>query len=112
MPHYYLEGFENEWQLVRETVSSQKFRVVTPDEKEFAIDIHYTSPKVLIVNVCFVGTEDDLSKSVLTPVFDEIGKIALKRGDYAVIDYTLVHTSKLIDGNFSIDEKDREFRQL
>jgi len=112
MPHHYLEGFENEWQLVRETASSQKFRVTTPDNKEFAIDIHYTSPKVLTVNVCFVGTENELSKSILTPVFDEIGKIALKRSDYAVIDYTLAHTRNLSDGNYSIDKKDRKFRQL
>ena len=32
MPHYHTEGFKNDWKLVRETASSQKFRVTTPDE--------------------------------------------------------------------------------
>ncbi|MBL7129559.1 MAG: hypothetical protein ISS16_11325 [Ignavibacteria bacterium] len=108
MPHYYLEGFKNNWKIVRETSSSQKFRVKTPDDYEFAIDIHYTSPKVLTVNVVFVGNKNTLSKSILTPVFDELARIALKRSDYAVIDYTLAHADKLFDGNYSIDEKDRE----
>jgi hypothetical protein len=113
MPHYYLEeGFENNWKLIRETEASQKFRVTTPEKYEFAIDIHYTSPKVLTVNVVFVGDENTLSESILRPVFNELGRIALKRSDYAVIDYTLAHTKRLHDGNFSIDEKDRKFRKL
>lgn len=112
MPHYYLEGFENEWKLIRETESSQKFRVKTPEGHEFSIDIHYTSPKVLTVNVVFVGSEGTVSKSILNPVFNEIARIALKRSDYAVIDYTLAETKTLFDGNYSIDDEDRKIMKL
>lgn len=104
MPHYFLEGLENQWALVRETPSSQKFKVRTEDGHELALDIHYTSSKVLTVNICFVGESSALSKAVLTPVMDDLSKIALRRTDYAVIDYTLGHTDRLFDGNFSIAE--------
>ena len=112
MSHFFLEGFENEWKLVRETPHSQKFMVKTPDANEFAIDIHYTLEKVLTVNVVFKGDEDHLSKGILTPVFVELARIALKHGDYAVIDYTLAHSEDIFHGNFSIDEKDRKHRGL
>jgi hypothetical protein len=112
MPHYFLEGFENEWMLVRETTSSQKFNVKTSNGLQLAIDIHYTMPKVLTVNVSFSGAKNQISKSWMTPLFDEIGRIALMRDDYAVIDYTLVCGDQFSDGNFSIDKKDREIRKL
>lgn len=107
MPHYHLEGLENKWTLVRETPSSQMFRVVTDDKERLTIDVHYTPPKVLTVNVCFIG-HGEPSKSILTPVFDDLSKIALKRGDYAVIDYTLCSARDSFDGNFSVDEKLRK----
>ena len=112
MSHFYLEGFENKWQLVRETPYSQKFRVQTPDNREFTIDIHYTIEKVLTVNVVLKGLEDQISKDILTPVFDELARIALKRNDYAVIDYTLAISQDLDDGNYSISEEDRKYRTL
>jgi hypothetical protein len=97
MPHFYLEGFENDWQLIRETPHSQKFRVKTPDSHELAIDIHYTMEKV------FKGNEDtEVSKHILNPVFDELARIARNRGDYTVIDYTLATSKNLADGNYSI----------
>jgi hypothetical protein len=108
MPHYFLEGLENEWTLVRETSSSQKFKVKTPDGLELAIDVHYTMAKVLTVNIVYVGDKDDFSKSRMRPVMDELARIALKRTDYAVIDYTLAAASHLSDGNFSIDKKWRQ----
>ena len=111
MPHYYLEGLENEWNLIRETPSSQKYRVKTPDEYEMGIDVHYTISKILTVNICFVGSEKNLSKAILTPVMEDLSKIALKKADYAVIDYTLAHTENLFDGNYSIDKKTREVFQ-
>jgi len=98
MSHFYLEDFENDWQLVRETASSQKFRVKTPDGHEFAIDVHYTMAKVLTVNIVFKREWERLSMSILTPVIDELARVALKREDYAVIDYTLAHSKDLIDG--------------
>lgn len=103
MPHHHLEGLENEWTLVRETPTSQKYRVKTPDSFDFAMDVHYTPAKILTVNICFVGEKQRLTKSVLTPVMNDLGKIALRRTDYAVIDYTLCHADALFDGNFTVD---------
>lgn len=108
MPHYFLEGLENQWDLIRETPSSQKFRVQTPDGYVMGIDVHYTIPKILTVNICFVGTEESSSKAILTPVMHDLSKISLKRSDYAVIDYTIAHTENLFDGNFLIDKELRE----
>lgn len=108
MPHYYLEGFENEWTLVRETPSSQMFKVKTPDDRQLILSIHYTMPKVLTVDMTFMGKKNELSKSWLTPVMDELARIALKRADYGVIDYTLSCASDTSDGNYSIDEKMRK----
>src|SRR4051794_23726488 len=101
MPHYHTEGFENDWKLIRETTSSQKFRVTTPDGVSIEVDIHYTAEKVLTVNLIVQG---NASKSLLTPVMDEIGRLGLYRGDYAVIDYTLAETQRITEGNYSIDE--------
>lgn len=110
MPHFHTEGFENAWTLVRETATSQKWRVVTAHRNlNLEVDIHYTPSKILTVNLVLEG---DASKSVLSPVLDEIGRLALYRGDYAVIDYTLAETNQLSHGNYSVDEKDRKFRNL
>ena len=103
MTHYHLERLSNKWMLVRETTSSQKFKVETPRGDQAAIDIHYT-PKILTVNICFVGEEAEVSKAQLTPLMEDISKLALRRNDYAVIDYTLVFTRDISDGNFSIDK--------
>ena len=113
MTHYYLEGFANEWTLIRETSSSQKFKVMTQKKLELAVDVHYTMPKVLTVNISFAGNEKyDLGKNSMALVMDEIAQIALKRDDYAVIDYTLVCADCMFDGNFLIDGKDRTIRKL
>lgn len=112
MSHFYLEGLENKWQLVRETPYSQKFRVQTPDNREFAIDIHYTIEKVLTVNVVLKGLEDQSLKDILRPVFEDLTRIALKRNDYAVIDYTLAISQDLDNGHYSIPDEDRKFRTL
>lgn len=109
MPHYHTEGFENDWKLVRETTTSQKFRVTTEDGIEMAVDIHYTPAKVVTVNIIVQGKA---SKGILTPIMDEIGRLALYRGDYSVVDYTMAETDRLIDGNYSINEADRKHRTL
>jgi hypothetical protein len=36
MPHSFLQLYENQWSLVRETPSSEKFRVTTSDGSELA----------------------------------------------------------------------------
>ena len=56
MPHFFLQFLSgNEWSLVRETKSSQKFKVRTPEQKELGIDVHYTMPKILNVSIAYVG---------------------------------------------------------
>ena len=108
MPHYYLEGLENSWRLVRETPHSQRFTVTTaePETYRIDVDIHYTPSKVLTVTLVCVA--EDIGKSVLTPLMDDIAKIALRRADYAVIDYSLSFTDRISDGNFAVDKKARE----
>lgn len=44
----------------------------------------------------------------MTLVLDDVAKMALRRGDYAVIDYTLSSTSRVSDGNYAVDKKSRE----
>lgn len=108
MPHYYLQGLDNDWKLVRETPFGQHFRVATaaPEKVRIDVDIHYTPSKVLTVTLVCVAT--DLSKAALTPVLDDIGKIALRRADYAVIDYSLSFAAEIIEGNFTIEPKTRK----
>jgi hypothetical protein len=107
MPHYFLE-LKNEWTLVRETPSSQKLKVKTEDGRKLEVDIHYTMSRVLTVNIVYVSKKDDVSKSWLKPVMDEIATIALKKGDYAVIDYTMAVAPSVTDGNFAVDKKWRK----
>jgi hypothetical protein len=47
MPHYHnqTKGSENDWKLIRETASSQKFRVTT-EKTKIEVDIHYTAEKI------------------------------------------------------------------
>jgi len=98
MPHYHTGGFENDWKLIRETASSQKFRVTT-EKTKIEVDIHYTAEKILTVNLVVEGSATK-------------NRLALSRGDYAVIDYTLSDTAHLIDGEYSIDKEDRKCRRL
>ena len=84
MPYYHTQYFENDWKLIRETASSQKFRVTT-DNTKIEVDIHYTAEKILTV---ILVVEGSASKNLLNSVMDEIGRLALGRGDYAVINYS------------------------
>ncbi len=108
MTHYFLEGLEYSWRLIRETPNSARFEVNSPDDKQFAVDVHFTAPKILTASICMVGVEGDESKSIMTPLLDDLGKIALRRCDYAVIDYSLSWASRIFTGNFSIDPNARK----
>ena len=110
MPHYHnhTKGSENDWKLIRETASSQKFRVTT-EKTRIEVDIHYTAEKILTVNLVVEG---HATKNLLNSVMDEIGRLGLSRGDYAVIDYTLSDTKHIGEGNYSIDKEDRKYRRL
>jgi hypothetical protein len=113
MPHSFLELYENQWSLVRETPSSQKFRVTTSDGSELGVDVHYTMPKVLSASIAFPGSVRGLPRYVLDSVMDELAQIVLKTGiDYAVIDYTLTNGNSMTEGNYSIDKKARVIRRL
>jgi hypothetical protein len=60
MPHFFLQFLsENEWSLVRETESSQTFKVRTPDQKELGIDVPYTTPKILNVSISYIGAGEE-----------------------------------------------------
>jgi len=105
MPHYFLQDWEHRWTLVRETASSQKLKLDTDDNRKFEIDVHYTLSRVLTVNIIYLSKVDDLSKSWLTPIMDDLARIALIRRDYAVIDYTLAIAPEAYEGHFTIDKK-------
>jgi hypothetical protein len=105
--HNHTEGFEKDWKLIRETASSQKFRVTT-EKTKIEVDIHYTAEKILTVNLVVEG---HATKDLLVPVMDMIGRLGLSRGDYAVIDYTLSDTEHLGEGHYSIDKEDRKYRR-
>ena len=71
--HNHTEGFENDWKLIRETASSQKFRVTT-EKTKIEVDIHYTAEKILTVNLVVEG---HATKDLLVPVMDMIGRLAV-----------------------------------
>ena len=106
MPHHYLEGLNGEWKVIRETPSSTKFICIN-EGKRCAVDIHYTSSKLVTVNLMIEGTDEDLSKNFLNPLMDDLEHIILKHADYAVIDYTLGACSSISEGNYSVSEKYR-----
>ena len=114
MPHFFLQFLsENEWSLVRETESSQKFKVRTPDQKELGIDVHYTMPKILNVSITYDGAGEEPGRHLMATVMEEVAEIALKTGnDYAVIDYTLVCGDSMFEGNYTIDERRRQTHKL
>lgn len=107
MPHYHLQDLENSWSLIRETPSSQRFLITTQDGLRLAVDVHYTPSKILTASITCIGPEEKFSKPVLTPVLDDLSKIALRRTDYAIVDYSLCFTEHISDGNFTIDKETR-----
>ncbi|MCK4539838.1 hypothetical protein KAU09_01650 [Candidatus Parcubacteria bacterium] len=108
MTHYYLEGLNCNWTIVRETPSSSKLIAISEENKKLYIDIHFTSSASVTVNILLEGSEDELSKGFLNPVMEDIERIVLKHGNYGVIDYTMGASSKVFDGNYSINKKMRE----
>lgn len=108
MVHYYFEGLNCNWRLVRETPSSSKLVATTEEGKKLYVDIHFTSSASVTVNILLEGAEDELNKGFLNPIMEDIERIALKHGNYGVIDYTMGASSRVFDGNYSIDKKLRE----
>lgn len=108
MPHYHLEGLKNDWRLVRETPSSQIYRATTPNGLEFAADVHFTSPPILTVSLVFLDANGRFTDGVVHEIFEDLEQIALRRGDYGVIDYAQSCAERIFDGNYSISDEWRK----
>ena len=109
MSHYYLEKRNCYWTIVRETPSSSKLVAVSEEKKKFYIDIHFTSSVSVTVNILLEGSKDELcNKMFLNPIMEDIEQIVLKHGNYRVIDYTMGASSRVFNGNYSINKLKRD----
>ena len=96
-PNYDIEKISS-WQLIRETSHSESNYVKTVDG-EFVVDIHYTSEKILTVTI---GHNGGLSKIKLEPILEQCGRLALTRGNYKIINYTIADNNGINFGNYGI----------
>ena len=108
MPHYNLEGLKNTWRLVRETKTSQLFRATTPHGLEFSVDFHFTPPRIATVSLVFIGRQGQFTDGVTHDIFEDMEHLALRRGDYQVIDYSLAYAEKISEGNYAISDEWRK----
>ena len=104
--NYFLEGVDYAWDLIRETATSQKFYVVIggPMSLKATIDIHYTRPAIAYVTMCLIGLEDYFTDGVSHQLFSDLEKIIQRHGEYRIIDYSLVFTDSLFNGNYAISK--------
>ena len=102
--YYFLEGLDYEWTLVRETPSSQKFIVEVDRKKELkaTFDIHYTRPTIAYVSVCLIGNKLCFTDTLFHWLFFDLEKIIKRHGRYEVIDYSVVKSESVFDGNYGI----------
>lgn len=114
MPHYIFEGLKHGWKLVRETENSQIIitsgTYLNPNKK-IRIDIHYTSGKIVNVNIVaeLENEQHRLTDGEINDIFEDLQKIILRYDPrYSMIDYTLSHTINIFDSNYLIDEKERK----
>ncbi|WP_076923644.1 hypothetical protein [Pseudoalteromonas sp. EB27] len=107
MPHYYLEGLNCEWSLVRESQTSSKFKVKL-EECIYHLDVHYTSSASVTVNIVAIGDDVAIDKSVITELMEDLESVVLKHGNYGVIDYSMSVCPQVFEGNYSINQKKRE----
>lgn len=106
MANHMLEALEYRWDLVRETSSSQKFLVGIggPMDLKATFDIHYTTPAIATVSMCFIGPEEYLTDGLAHWLFFDLEKIIQRHGEYRIIDYSLVFSDSLFNGNYTISE--------
>lgn len=90
----------SKWELIRETPYSASNYVKTA-YGEFTVDIHYTAEKILTVTI---GHKGYLSKIKLEPIMKQCCRLALARGNYKIINYTLVGGDDIDFGNYTIGE--------
>ncbi len=104
--HYFLEGSEYSWDLVRETVSSQKFFVTIggPMELKATCDIHYTKPTIAYVSICLIGKEDYFTDGVTHQLFQDLDNLISKHGSYRAIDYSLINGDRVFNGNYTMND--------
>jgi len=84
------------------------FRGTTPGGLEFSVDLHYTPPCIVTVSLVFVGVRGQFTDGITHDIFEDMEHIALRRGDYAVIDYSLAFTDRIEDGNYAISDEWRK----
>jgi len=106
MANHMLEALEYKWILVRETSSSQKFLVEIGGAMDLkaTFDIHYTRPVITTVSMCFIGPEEHLTDGLAHWLFFDLEKIIKRHGEYRIIDYSLVFSGSLFNGNYTISE--------
>lgn len=106
MSSYFLCGFEYEWDLVRETSSSQNFIVDVGDLQglKATFDIHYTKPEIAHVTVCLIGPKENFTDGLSHGLFSDLGIIIKRHGDYHVIDYSLIYSDDVFHGNFAMSK--------
>lgn len=66
------------------------------------VDIHYTRPRIAHVSVVWVGDENVSTDLAMNSLFEDLTKIALRHGDYEVIDYSLSWTPRIFEGNYAM----------
>jgi hypothetical protein len=100
--NYFLGGLDYEWTLVRETPNSQKFIVEIDCKKELkaTFDIHYTRPTIAYVSVCLINNKRCVTDGLIHWLFLDLEKIIKRHDHYDVIDYSLVQSESVLNGNY------------
>jgi|TARA_B100000315_G_scaffold141595_1_gene130635 hypothetical protein len=108
--YYFLEGLDYKWTLVLETPSSQKFIVEIDGKEELkaTFDIHYTRPKIAYVSVCLIGNKLCVTDGLFHWLFLDLEKIIKRHGHYDVIDYSLVQSENMFNGNYGFINNNRQ----
>ncbi len=106
----FLEGLDYKWTLVRETPSSQKFIVEIDCKKEHkaTFDIHYTRPTIVYVSVCLIGNKLCFTDGLFRWLFSDLEKIIKRHGHYDVIDYSVVQSESVFNGNYGFFYNDHQ----
>jgi hypothetical protein len=114
MPHYFLNPMERfieyEWSIVRETQSSLEIKANIQEGHKVLVDIHYTTPTIALCTIVFIGERQQFTKMVRHYILNDITHIILRHNrNYWAVDYNLVFTDSLEEGNFCITQQQQKF---